>query len=974
MAHAQLNRVLRHLEDLREAKALAEAPDADLLARFTAQREEAAFTALVRRHGPMVLSVCRRVLRREADAEDAFQATFLVLARKASTIRKSASVGSWLHGVARRLAVRAKSQQTRRRDHEQHSADRQPTSPDVEAAWHEVQTALDAALAELPEKYRSALVLCYLEGKSHAQAAQLMGCPVATIRTRVARGRTRLRGRLIRRGLTLSIAGLAALLLASAAPAAAPAALVEDTVNAASAFAAGQPAAALCTRQVAGLVERGLRMMLFRKIKTAMALVLAVGVATAACGLARSFACREGATLPAWAEPPQAVKDGDAVLYGGHVLDPDGKPVRNARVFLLQLSPRSQSLTEWARTGEDGRYRFTVPKSAFDTSYSAEPWKLLPTLAVAEGFGIGMPDYSADRPPSIEDMMIRLIKDDVPLRGGVLDLQGKPIAGARVQVRGFRYPLKGDLTPFIEALKSQRPGFRPENNQLVVGFTNPYNGGMDLDALFPPAVTDAAGRFQIKGIGLERVADLLIEGPGIETRYVYALTRPGNIIEWPAKTGGPGPARDIQRTHYGAVFDHVAAPSKPVVGTVRDVDTGKPIAGAIIEKSNALPVPEPRPMDDRVRFRAVTDAKGRYRITGLPREKGIGLRAAPPSGQPYVMSITEVPQEAGLEPVTVDFSLKRGVWIDVKVTDKVTGKRVPCGTEYLTFEDNPNLKAAPGLVTDSHYSNPSDHGTFRLIGLPGRGVIAVLAQQDRYLHGIGAEKIKGLTPPRVPRTVPHLCLPEQFHAVAEVNPAKDADPVTVAITLDPGRTLTGTVLGPDGKPLAGALVSGLTNANHWDDRPLKTAEFTLTGIAASRARLVQFTHPQKRLAGFVVVKGDEKGPLSVQLGPAGALTGRVLTAKGKPVAGGEIISLTGELITPNGVIPGPLDVGSLPGTVRPDKEGNFRIEGLTPGLNYKLHYSGGGFFLPLAGARSNGVKVKAGETTDLGDVQVRPMQ
>src|SRR5262249_27066414 len=150
-------------------------------------QEEAAFAALLRRHGPMVLSVSRRVLRRVEDAEDVFQATFLLLAKKAASIRRRQSVGSWLHGVAHRLAVKAKAQEARRRDREQRAADLRDRRPGLEAAWQEVQAALDAALAELPEMYRSALVLCYLEGKTHTGAAQHLNCPLATVRTRVAR-------------------------------------------------------------------------------------------------------------------------------------------------------------------------------------------------------------------------------------------------------------------------------------------------------------------------------------------------------------------------------------------------------------------------------------------------------------------------------------------------------------------------------------------------------------------------------------------------------------------------------------------------------------------------------------------------------------------------------------------------------------------------------------------------------------------
>src|SRR5262249_20744509 len=157
----QLNRALRHLQAWGDAQALAEASDAQLLERFTDRHEEAAFTALLRRHGAMVLSVAGRVLHRVQDAEDGFQATFLLLARKSASIRKRAAVACWLHGVAHRLAVKAKKQGVRRQAREKQAVDMRDRRPDVEAAWQEVQAALDAALQGLPQRYRAALVLCY---------------------------------------------------------------------------------------------------------------------------------------------------------------------------------------------------------------------------------------------------------------------------------------------------------------------------------------------------------------------------------------------------------------------------------------------------------------------------------------------------------------------------------------------------------------------------------------------------------------------------------------------------------------------------------------------------------------------------------------------------------------------------------------------------------------------------------------------
>ena len=160
--------------------------DGQLLERFAVAGEEAAFDAIMRRHGRMVLGVCRRVLPNENDVEDTFQATFLLLVRKARLIRKRESVGSWLHGVAYRLAVRSRTDDIRRRIHEQREIKRVAPEPAYVAAWRELQDVLDEELQRLPEKYRLPLVLCYLEGETQEEVAQRLGWPVGTVKGRVA--------------------------------------------------------------------------------------------------------------------------------------------------------------------------------------------------------------------------------------------------------------------------------------------------------------------------------------------------------------------------------------------------------------------------------------------------------------------------------------------------------------------------------------------------------------------------------------------------------------------------------------------------------------------------------------------------------------------------------------------------------------------------------------------------------------------
>ncbi len=185
--------------------------DGQLLDAFLSGHSEAAFAELLKRHGPLVLGVCRRILRDPHDADDAFQATFLVLLRQAGSIAKKESVASWLYGVAYRLAVRAKAKARRRRDHESQGAPMRTTDPFEELLWRDLRSVLDDEIHRLPETYRAAVVLCLLEGKPYAEAGRLLGCSKATVSLRLARARKWLHERLDRRGVALSLAWFPAL-------------------------------------------------------------------------------------------------------------------------------------------------------------------------------------------------------------------------------------------------------------------------------------------------------------------------------------------------------------------------------------------------------------------------------------------------------------------------------------------------------------------------------------------------------------------------------------------------------------------------------------------------------------------------------------------------------------------------------------------------------------------------------------------
>lgn len=250
--------------------------DAQLLEHYLVRRDESAFAEMLRRHGRMVLGVCRRVLGHEQDAEDAFQATFLVLVRKAASIRPRALVGNWLYGVAFRTAAKAKVLAARRRRKEREMA--KPTAMPANTA-DDLHAFLDRELDALPDKYRAAIVLCDLEGKTRHEAAVHLGWPEGTVAGRLARGRALLARRLARRGLTVSAA--TALLTHSATAAPVPAALFAATVEAGTLLAAGNAAGAVCTNILA-LAEGVVRATFLTKLKLVAGMLTAIALAVVA--------------------------------------------------------------------------------------------------------------------------------------------------------------------------------------------------------------------------------------------------------------------------------------------------------------------------------------------------------------------------------------------------------------------------------------------------------------------------------------------------------------------------------------------------------------------------------------------------------------------------------------------------------------------------------------------------------------------
>jgi RNA polymerase sigma factor (sigma-70 family) len=368
MATTDITRVIHHLRSTVLPDGAGHS-DAQLLHRFVAHRDEAAFAALVGRHGPMVWAVCLRVLGNHADAEDAFQATFLVLAKKAASIASRDLLAGWLHGVAHNTALKSKAMAARRHARERqvrHMPEPQGASDEL---WDELQPLLDQELSHLPEDYRAVLVLCDLEGKSRREAALQLGCPEGTVAGRVVRARALLARRLARRGLAVSAPMLAAVLPQNAS-ASVPASVLSATLQAVSLYSLGQAAASgVISAQAVALTHTVVNPMLQARLRRAtlavvMLTFLGVGLWAGSLHLPQAH----DSSPSAKADAAQASRDA-APSSQGHI-EFAGQPINLLNptddVYGLAISPDGTQLAvgfgNWARPGRLEMWDFRARK------------------------------------------------------------------------------------------------------------------------------------------------------------------------------------------------------------------------------------------------------------------------------------------------------------------------------------------------------------------------------------------------------------------------------------------------------------------------------------------------------------------------------------------------------------------------------------------------------------------------------------
>jgi RNA polymerase sigma factor (sigma-70 family) len=947
MNSAQMGVLLRHIRTLAADRSSSSPLDGELLERFSASRDEEAFADLVQRHGPMVWSVCRHVLHNWHDAEDVFQATFLVLARKAAGIYRPESLASWLYGVAYHLAVKAQARSARQRVLDS-GRPREPSGvafegparlagptnrrqdmasadPLLDMTWRELRTTLYEELARLPAKNRTPLVLCYLQGKTQGEAARLLGWTKETVRGRLDRGREQLRKRLTRRGLALTSA-LFSTLLAHDQALAVPASLLKTTVKSAALMAAGKVAAGAISSKVAALASGGLKDLFVAKVKICTAFLLAVGLFGTGIGTITQhvLAQRQGAAqllteqksaakrskepLPA---PQQARAQNKRpverqIIVTGRVLDEDGNPITKADVAVVGWrqpvaadEEQIQEILGTTKADVDGRYRLIVPETSKALFQSAH------ALASGKGYGLGW--HLLDPDARQAEAVIRLLPEQV-IHVRIIDLQGQPAAGVKLHAAKLMS-------------KDARAG--------EISFAKSTKGVPVIPGTF---TSNDQGRVTVRGIGRGYTVVLDVR----DDRFAPQELR--------VQADKNQPAKDVVLT---------LAPAQILDGQVTYADSRKPVAGAWLKYT----VREGGSTNWQY---ARADRDGHYRIS-LPVGHEFLVTTEAPKGQPYVgLKKDHLQWPKGTTHQQLDFALPPGVLFRVKVAEAPSGKPVSMAlVQFFPKANNPHQRedALVGDNRDSVLLTGSD-GMVELVGLPGPGSLLVESSNPDYIRPeIGAGKLLD-GQPGGKRLYPD--------ALVEADRKAGAQPEEVKVTLRRGVAIRGEVVGPDGKPVTkGQMFCSLASSDLPRDylleyflqggdfrrRPvwrypveIKDGRFELRGCDPEKTYSVYFLDDQNHLGASTQLSGKQPAdkPVAVRLERCASATPQLLDEGGKPFVACTAMLLLVVSPGPSHFNPAAANRGALYADLHrvlqteSDGQGKVSLPKLIPGATYRV--------------------------------------
>ncbi|MGO9921764.1 MAG: sigma-70 family RNA polymerase sigma factor [Isosphaeraceae bacterium] len=875
MASVASPSLVRQFEILFDGGCAAGLSDRQLLGRFTARSEpadQAAFAAIVARHGPMVLAICRQLLGDHHHAEDAFQAVFLVLARRAGSIRDPDLLGTWLYGVALRTARKARRGIARRRRTEEQGAVRQSAAgpglrADCAIIDREQAEALHGEIERLPGAFRVPVVLCYFDGLTLDEAAHRLQWPVGTLRSRLARAREKLRRGLMRRGFVLSSSAMAAALAHRPAAASISPLLCETTTRRAIEFAASHAAGCGLSTFAAAFAREVVGALLLEKLKaTALCLLLLASLATGAGYLSHAFngvaRIWEGAppgeprSHPARTEPraPTVAASGAAIAQddprarpgrmtvAGRVLGPQGKPVPGARVAVLanrkrQVGDREGGhrniLMATAAAAADGRFVLEFP------AIPAQHLEHLGLTAAAPGQGLTAVDLKIDA--ARQETSIALAPEQ-PALGRLVDVQGQPAAGVVIRVAklDFQHPLE------------------------------PYDAEGEPSLWPSPVTTGRDGRFRMLGLGAGASPTFEVDDP----RYAHQ--------RFSLHATGAGNATDVLRPNSTVTLRPAQAFDVQVV----HADDGTPAVGAQVTVQS---IDASRPKDDIAQGR--TDGQGRARVVAWPAGEYRVLVHAP-AGEPYLHAWRDIDWPTAAVHQSVELKLGRGVVVRGRLIEGPAGTPVAgaWAVYHQTIRNNARYK---NLLSTEAVSGPD--GTFTMVVPRGPGHVLVQGPSDDYLHvetnsidmGIGLR--------------PSFHLYPDAHAVLDINDSEATHPLE--LRLRRGVTVTGRVVAPDGTPVSEASMFGRSYTPYREhgfplvgfngDPPrieVKDGRFEIPGCDPDKPSTFYFIDLKNQLGATVELSGKSAaaGPVTVRLERAATARILIKDAAGKPLAKREL--------------------------------------------------------------------------------------
>jgi RNA polymerase sigma factor (sigma-70 family) len=961
MARTATESISRQLESVFEGSSVAGLSDRQLLDRFIASRDpagEAAFAAIVARHGPMVLSICRQLVGDHHHVEDAFQAVFLVLARRAPSIRDPDLLGNWLYGVALRTARCAELQLDRRRKKEEGDMSRQgpgssvATEPIAQPAdqpiiERERAEALNREIDRLPKSFRLPVVLCYFEGLTLDEAARRLRCPAGTLRSRLARARDKLRRALTRRGVILPSAAIAAVLDSRAAIASVSLPQCDITARAAIQFAAGKPVSSAAT----ALAQEVLRFIVVSKLKFAAlaALPLAFGVTTAGF-LARTPAIDDEPWIAlATQQPPSAAKPDVAkqkpapgrMFVVGRVLDPQGKPVPGAMVMVsarkkvgLGAAERERGVSSaiaHANANAFGQFQLESPRTSSTRNDE------FMAVALAPGYGVGWTQIDPDAEQPAGDISLQ---PEQLIRGRLLDLTGRPAEGVAVSVTAIRRVLVENSSNYLSLVQ------RTEGPAYDSAAVN------EIPAWPKPAKTDTEGRFSIHGVGRNVDVWLSIIDPRFALQRIELAT---------------------DESPDEKVVSRTLQPAKIFTGRVTYADTGKPVPRARLDIS-ARGAGQPGFREANFQ----TDADGHFRANPWPGDLFF-VSANPPPGQLYLAISKRTDWPKGAIEQSLDLALPRGVVIRGMVSEEGSARPVAGASVFF----RPHSRAAAEANHDGSESQTAADGSFELAAPPGEGHLAILASSEDYvLREIGnSEFFSG-------QTGGSRIFSNGFVAC---NPQPGAPNLDVRVALRRGATVAGRIIGPDQKPAEKTwIISPAVLGQSAPDWRLWhgsyhgiaiNGQFELHGLNPDTDLPVYFLDPRRKLGATARLSGKSADALvTVRLEPCGAATVRLVDPKSRPVAGYRSDRMILMIVRPES---NPVAANSLCaesdflGRIDPinyanspvsDAHGRISFPALIPGASYQIVRRTTGSQIP------KNFTIKPGETLDLGDILIEKPQ